>query len=217
MKEIPLTKGYVAVVDDEDYEHLARYRWGVALPEGRPYAVRHQRHGAGRREVVYMHRVIAGARPGRDVDHRNHDTLDNRRTNLRECEHRQNTYNARAQRGARSPYKGVSLEARTGAWVAYITVGGRRRFLGSFGDEQSAAVAYDDAARESFGEFAYLNFPDGAPGAVARRAKPPPVAARPCAFCNGLFRPTRGQLRRGAGRYCSPACYWRARSSGPSS
>lgn len=98
-----------------------------------------------------MHREIVDAP---EVDHRNGDRVDNRRANLRAATHLQNCQNARPK--GQSRFKGVSRYRER--WHARIKVPGRRIDLGSFHDEESAARAYDVAAREHFGEFARLNF-----------------------------------------------------------
>ncbi len=93
-------------------------------------------------------------------DHINHDGLDNRKTNLRNCTLKQNNANTRPTKGASSKYKGVTFAKREKKWVVYIKKDGRQTFLGCFDDEVEAAKAYDAAAAKLYGEFAYLNFPD---------------------------------------------------------
>ena len=108
-------------------------------------------------EHVFMHRVIAGAERGQKVDHINRDPLDNRRVNLRLCSQHQNLLNKPGNPEALSPYKGVSWHKY--AWVARITLNRKTKWLGYFRSQEEAALAYDEAAREIFGEFALLNFP----------------------------------------------------------
>lgn len=153
MKEIQLNHGQAALVDDDDYEELRRYRWS-ALPRqsGGYYA---HRSSGGR--VIYMHRVLAGAHGGEIVDHINHQTLDNRRANLRRCTNAQNQANRQKGTGYTSRYKGVSWNTKQACWVAFIKVDRKSQCLGVFSDEESAAAAYDVAARKLFGEFACLN------------------------------------------------------------
>lgn len=148
MKEIPLTQGFVALVDDQDYWDLITYEWCVARRPTNVYA---------RSAKVLMHRHILG-RPDGDVDHRNGNGLDNRRENLRVTSRRLNNANAR-HRGGSSQFKGVSWDIGRGRWQAGICAAGRRIALGRFDDETEAALAYDAAARHAFGEFAALNFP----------------------------------------------------------
>jgi hypothetical protein len=106
-----------------------------------------------------MHRQIANPPDGKEVDHINGVTLDNRRENLRVCSHSQNMHNRRLrQKNNKSGYKGVHWLARTKRWVAEIRVNGKSRHLGYFTEKTDAARAYDTAAAECFGEFAHLNF-----------------------------------------------------------
>jgi hypothetical protein len=105
-----------------------------------------------------MHRQLLGLTdPSEQVDHRNHDGLDNRRENLRPCTNQQNQHNQRKRAGCTSRYKGVHWDFRNGSWRAAIKAEGRTIHLGRFQDEDDAARAYDDAARRLFGEFALTN------------------------------------------------------------
>lgn len=153
MKLIPLTQGLHAIVDDEDYEWLVRWKWHARKGRHGVYALRWEPGGKGR--YLRMHRVIMS--PGEDevVDHINGDSLDNRRCNLRVCDIQQNSFNQRAQRGAVSSYKGVSFCG--GKWHSRITVYGNTLFLGQFDTEEEAAQAYNEAATKHHGEFARLN------------------------------------------------------------
>ncbi len=164
MRTIQLTQGQVALVDDEDFEELSRFKWFAQWDrESRTYYARRQvRHEDGRQRAISMHRAVTGADPHQKVDHINHNGLDNRRGNLRTCTSSQNLRNMRKRGGCSSRYKGVYYADDTGRWRAYITEPrasgiGRRRHLGYFNSEQDAAGAYDRAARELFGEFALLN------------------------------------------------------------
>lgn len=157
VREIPLTRGLVAIVDAADYSAMVVCRWHAdQTAPGRFYATRK----VGSTAQSRMHREIAGARDGEHVDHINGNTLDNRRANLRVCTAGQNVLNARRRRDAPTPYKGV--QRVRGKFVARIAVGGKRHNLGVFVEAIDAARAYDAAARIHHGEFARLNFPDAA-------------------------------------------------------
>lgn len=164
MKEIPLTQGKVALVDDADAAIVAPYKWYASRHRGTFYA-RTDTGGRLVRRRLAMHRVILGlgAGDGREVDHINGNGLDNRRANLRICTHAENLRNRGPQRNNRSGYKGVSLHP-DGKWTAHISINGSRnvRYLGLFSTPEDAARAYDAAARDLFGEYARLNFPDRA-------------------------------------------------------
>jgi len=99
---------------------------------------------------------------GMVVDHINHNGVDNRRVNMRNCTTMQNAWNSKPEKGATSPYKGVSWCKAMRQWEVAITVKGKRRQIGFFEDEIEAAKAYDRAARQHFGQYAYLNFPEEA-------------------------------------------------------
>ncbi len=164
MREIRLTQGKVAIVDDEDYEALSRHKWFAQQGRRTWYAKRDARgEGQG---VVYMHRVVSGAATGVDVDHVSGDGLDNRKQNLRQASRRENCRNQRKRVNASSPFKGVAWHAKAKKWAASINdrvgvSGGNAssRHLGLHNDPESAARAYDAAAVIAFGEFAAINFP----------------------------------------------------------
>ena len=153
MKEIPLTQGQFAIVDDADYDWLNQYKWCACKCRGNFYAIRQSTH-------IYMHRQILGLERGdkRQGDHQNHNTLDNRRDNLRVCTHRENLRNQKLQKKKTSKYKGVCWSESRKKWYAYITVNKKMKNLGRFHSEIFAAGIYDRAAKKYFGEFAHLNF-----------------------------------------------------------
>jgi len=159
MREIPLTKGQVAIVDDEDYESLARLKWQAHHAGGRGgYYACHSFNQGGKVRSLWMHLVILDAPEGTEGDHINHNTLDNRRHNLRLATTRQNHQNMRkALRPSSSRYKGVGWRPSRRKWHARILANGRRLHLGYFRTEHEAATAYNKAALHHFGEFACLN------------------------------------------------------------
>lgn len=153
MKEIALTCGAVALVDDEDFERVNAYRWylNIVNPSHR---VQYARSGT----VGHMHRFLLDAPRGMDVDHINHDGLDNRRANLRLCTRADNIRNGRKHRnGKTSRFKGVSWSGWHHTWRATLMLRRRQLFLGYFANEIDAAHAYNRAAEANFGEFACLN------------------------------------------------------------
>jgi hypothetical protein len=157
-REIPLTKGYVAVVDDDDYEELSKYKWCASITEGKPRAIR-KTHGDRKedRKTVHMSRQIVRAPPDVCVDHADGDTLNNRRFNLRKCTRAQNSANQQKRAGCTSRFKGVHWNKHAKKWQAQITVNYHAEHLGYFDDEVKAAIAYNNAATKYFGEFARLN------------------------------------------------------------
>lgn len=159
VKSIPVGKNNFALVDDEDYANLSRYKWQyiTSKKSNTAYAARDQ-GSRNSRQRIYMHREITNFTV---VDHINGNGLDNRRSNLREATASQNMANTpkRTSRIRRytSKYKGVSLEKRTGNWVARILVEGKRIHIGTYSNELDAAKAYDIAAFDYHGTFAKTN------------------------------------------------------------
>jgi hypothetical protein len=148
------------VVDLADLERVRPYSWLVLAVSSTTYAQAWTRGQDGRRRNILLHRLIVDAPQDVQVDHINHDGLDNRRANLRLATRSQNQANMRAETiGATSRYKGVSWEKFTQRWKACITVHGKGVTLGRYGAEEEAARAYDQAAIEAWGEFACVNFP----------------------------------------------------------
>jgi hypothetical protein len=144
-REIPLGRGKVAIVDDEDYEYLIQWKWHT---KNMKYASRSIHTSAGI-VTALMHRVILQAPKGVDVDHINGNGFDNRRS--------QNLCNQRPQSNCTSQYRGVWWDNRSNRWVATITVNRKTKWVGAFSDELEAARAWDEAARDLHGEFARLN------------------------------------------------------------
>lgn len=154
-KEIPLSQGKIALVDDEDYERVVQLKWYY---DGRYVSNCDNKRGRG----VRLHRFIMNAPAGVDVDHRDLNKLNCQKSNLRLATRQQNTQSQPKRRinNGTSRFKGVSYERRRGWWVAQICLDYKTKYLGSFHNEEEAARAYDRAARQYFGEFALVNFPD---------------------------------------------------------
>lgn len=158
MRELPLSKGRVALVDDQDHEQLSKFRW--FFKEG--YAVRTIRV-EGKYCKQYLHHAIIPVPPGHQIRFKNHNGLDCRRENLEVVTAEDGRRSSRPRQNATSKYKGVSRIERNGKFKAAIQVDGTALRLGTFPDEESAARAYDRAAHDFLGDGAYLNFPDEIP------------------------------------------------------
>ncbi len=154
MKQIPLSQGKFALVDDEDFETVNRWKWFYCVTKGgKPYVVR----GSSPR---YLHRVIMDAQPGERIDHISGDTLDNRRSNLRRCTQSQNVANSRLSKDNIHGFKGITYSndhGRRRRWHARITHNYKKIYLGRFETKEEAAKAYNAKALELFGPFARLN------------------------------------------------------------
>ena len=153
MRRIPLSKGKVAFVDDEDYAYLSQWEWSASQNGQTFYAERWRGHGERK-----MHNVIMSPPWQLEVDHENGNGLDNQRHNLRMATRSQNMHNQGVRNDNTSGYKGVTWHKQHQKWMGRIRVDGRRLHLGLFDDVEEAARAYDSAAREHHGEFARLNF-----------------------------------------------------------
>ena len=163
MKEIKLTQGYVALVDDVDYEYLNQWKWFVRKRNHTCYAERCAYLGGGRknpiRKTIIMHRLIMNTPDNVLCDHIDHNGLNCQRHNLRNATDAQNRMNVKSS--GSSKYLGVSIRQKgkaKGQIVAQIRHEGKKMHLGCFDSELEAAKRYDVAARYFFGEFANLNF-----------------------------------------------------------
>jgi hypothetical protein len=155
-KEIKLTKGMVALVDDRDFEWLNQRKWNAKKINKVFYARYRIRDGKIQKDV-YMHRLIVGAPSGVEVDHANGNGLDNRRFNLRLATHAQNQQNKGPNNRNTSGYKGVSWDKEKRRWTAHTTASGKSKCLGRFTRKEDAAHAYNEAVQKLHGPFAWLN------------------------------------------------------------
>lgn len=168
MALITLSRGAVAVVDDADYAWLTNGpKWSC---DAKNYAVRHVYAVDGRRIMEKMHRLILGAHPNQKVDHKNTDTLDNRRANLRLATVQLNGANRKKQlhyagKPTKSKFKGVWFDPKRNRWRASIRINGKLQQLGRFLSETKAAEVYDQAATEAWNNYARPNFKSAAPSA----------------------------------------------------
>lgn len=161
----------VAWVDSEDFQRVSEFRWHR---DSKGYA-RTSLVVAGKRLHLWMHRVILGDQPGLVIDHKNLNRLDNRRENIRHCTRSQNAANKRKAGGIayESEYKGVVAVEREGVITRYkasLMKDGKYVFSSLFLTELEAALAYDQAALEHFGEFANTNFQNSAEQSAPQKA-----------------------------------------------
>lgn len=147
--QIKVGKKNFALISPEDYDLVASYTWWFST--GYAYTKIDDK-------VISMHRLILGASKPFEVDHINRNRLDNRRENLRLASHQQNMMNANyKKRPTSSIFKGVYMPRNKSKWKAKIQHNGKAIHLGTYIDEKTAAMAYNNKAKELFGEFATLN------------------------------------------------------------
>ena len=155
MRQIPLTRGMMSLVDDEDFDLVCGFSWHALKGHLTWYAASDLPEMAGKRQgVLLMHRVILGTVKGVFVDHRNGNGLDCRRGNLRECTKAQNNQNVGPRSDNTSGYKGVSWSKRQGFWIPRVQVEGKRLSLGRFSSAEEAHEAAERARALHHKEFA---------------------------------------------------------------
>jgi hypothetical protein len=152
-KEVPLTQGYIALVDDDDYEELSKYKWYFTASGYAARDARNTKRTTGR--CVYMHKQLIPS--DEKVDHINRNKLDNRKENLRPATNALNLQNREKQINNTSGYKGVSWSKVSEKWSSEITSQGERHYLGLFEGKEDAARMYNFWSPFVHGEFAYLN------------------------------------------------------------
>lgn len=155
-KEIPLTQGKVAIVDDDDFELIKKYKWCAVKSCNTYYAMRIDCTNKKRR-FISMHRLIMDANSGVYVDHVNGSGLDNRKENLRVCNNSENCRNQRVRINNSSGYKGVDWHKNLYKWRTRIMIDGKYTHLGLFSCIIKAAKCYNEAAIKHYGKFAKLN------------------------------------------------------------
>lgn len=152
MKEIKLTRGKFAQVDDSDFEYLNLWRWHLYKSRNTYYAIRLENN-----KYIRMHRIIMNTPAELTVDHIDHNGLNCQRHNMRNCTHEQNSKNMIQKRG-NSNYIGVHFRKDRNKYIAYIEKCSKKMYLGYFDNSIDAARARDYAAKKYYGEFANLNF-----------------------------------------------------------
>lgn len=153
MKNINLSKNKIAIIDDDDFINVSKYKWFF---HSKGYACRNERVGK-KKNNCFMHRFILGAKNGEQVDHINRNKLDNRKVNLRICSNSQNQMNSKLRKDNTSRCKGVSWHKIHKKWQSKIFFNGKDYWLGYFHDKKDAIKIYKKEAMRLFGEFANFN------------------------------------------------------------
>lgn len=150
-KQIELSQNKYALISSVDYEYISQWKWSY---DSHGYARR-----LGKDKKIYMHRILMNPPTGKVVDHINGDKLDNRRSNLRICNHAENLRNHKPLRNNTSGFIGVSRS--NNKWRAYAGPRDSVKHLGTFDTPEEAARVRDAFAAQTYGEFAKFNFEKG--------------------------------------------------------
>jgi hypothetical protein len=160
MQKIELTQGKFALVDDEDYAELIKYKWFARRGKLKKsfYAFRNKKVGPNQYKTILMHREILQITDSNTIiDHKDFNGLNNQKNNLRIATSSQNMAHRTPKAGSTSKYLGVYWSAHCNKWRAQMSKNRKRKHLGLFETEEQAALAYNKAAMQLHGEFANLN------------------------------------------------------------
>lgn len=153
MKKIVLSQGKKAIIDDDDFDEISKFKWTMHS-EGYAYRMIYY---PDHQKCVLLHRLIMKAVKGQEVDHLNGNKLDNRKKNLRFCTSGENKANQKIRADNTTGHKGVWQDKRNGRYYAYINFQGKRYCLKGYATAKEAATAYNQKALELYGSFARLN------------------------------------------------------------
>jgi hypothetical protein len=157
MKEIKLTQGQFALVDDSDYEYLNQYKWCANKYDTTYYAVR-----VVGKQTIYLHRVIMNTPDNLVVNHWDYNGLNCQKHNMINCTQKENAQYMRIKKTGTSKYIGVSWFKRDKKWTARIRINNKSKNLGYFNSEIEAANQRDKMALMHYGRFVTLNFKQNA-------------------------------------------------------
>ena len=155
MKKIKLTQNKYALVDDNDFEELNKFKWHALKDENTFYTGRKiWDKKTKKQKYITMHRVIMKTPKGKETDHIDNNGLNNQRSNLRIVTHSQNQMNKGMSKNNTSGFKGVSWDKNSKKWLALIRFNGKQIYLGVYTTKEEASEAYIKACIKYHGEFA---------------------------------------------------------------
>lgn len=144
----------VALVDDEDYERLSKYTWRLT---GNGNIVSRQDKTRGYNRIIPMSQTVCNNYK-KMFDHKDRNSLNNCKDNLRSCSYAQNGMNSGKRKTPTSSiFKGVTWHKGAAKWQAQIKYNFHQTYLGRFKSEVDAAITYNIAAFKHFGDFACFN------------------------------------------------------------
>jgi hypothetical protein len=149
---VPLTQGFESVIDSSDIHLIEGFNWYAMRQKQTVYAFRNEIID-GKASLVSIHRTIAGHPHGMQVDHRDGNGLNNRKSNLRIATHQQNNLNRRFSEKNSSGLKGVSWCKERNKWLSQIQIAGKSFNLGRFDTKEDAYNAYCAYSKKLHGEF----------------------------------------------------------------
>ncbi len=156
-RKIELTRGFEAIIDDEDFDRVSKYKWRANVTESGTYAVTWMRRTGGKGRHVYLHRFLLGFPAGSLIGFANGNRLDCRRENLKFTTRSKSQINRSRSLSNQNGFKGVSLVKKTNKYKAYIRYRGVLIHLGMFDTANDAALAYNEKAVELYGKCDGLN------------------------------------------------------------
>ncbi len=156
MKKILLTQNQYTIIDNEDFKKVNQFKWSLDKCNNYFY-VRRLKQKNNIKTKIYLHRFIMNCPDNMQIDHINHNTLDNRKCNLRICTKSQNQINRLKRKNCSSKYKGVYLHKQNQKWISEINYLGKKIYLGCFKTEKEAAKVYNKIVKKYHGEYVYLN------------------------------------------------------------
>jgi hypothetical protein len=157
LHRLKLTQNKFALLDKEDFIKLNKYKWYAYFDGYNWYAARRFLIGNPKRLMTRLHTFLMKPPKGKEVDHINGDSLDNRRKNLRICTHSENCQNRKKRLDNTSGFKGVYWSKRSNKWVANIQIKSKRIYLGGFISKIKAAEAYQKANIKYHGKFSRIS------------------------------------------------------------